>query len=238
MAYVADDFRTLRMLLRQQAKVHRVYWRAGAHVPGDIHRLIRQHAIPLTHVPPKRLLQLVPQAKAFVVELGTVSWQSWESLPHPHPGSLWVGVEGVTDVGNWGAILRTTAAFAVEAVICSTHKSLPATPALIRASAGTLHELSLFRTPSWKKLISTFQAKGMIFVATDSAAPTSVYEWDWKQPTCILIGSESVGLSPQVRQAADGIVAIPTGGKVASLNVAVALGGILTFVQYCRSVRG
>lgn len=234
MEYVADNLRTLRMLLRQQAKIHRVYWRAGVHVPGDINRLLSQHAIPLNHVPQKRLTQLVPQAKRFVVELGLITWHSWELLPLPDLGSLWVGVDGVTDVRNWGAILRTAAAFGVEALICPMHKSLPASPALITASAGTLHEVKLFRAPSWKKVFSTFRAKGMVFVATDSSAPTSIYEWNWKQPTCLLVGSESAGLPLQVRQAADGVVSIPMVSRVASLNVAVALGGILTFVQYCR----
>ena len=54
------------------------------------------------------------------------------------------------------------------------------------------------------------------------------YDTDMRRATAIVMGTESTGLSPQWRQAADAHIRIPMLGRVDSLNVSVSA-AILVF---------
>jgi TrmH family RNA methyltransferase len=70
--------------------------------------------------------------------------------------------------------------------------------------------------------IQTAKATGIRVVATQMNAEQTYWDYDWRQPSLILLGSEGVGLDPALAAVADTSVSIPIESGVESLNVAIA----------------
>jgi 23S rRNA (guanosine2251-2'-O)-methyltransferase len=64
-------------------------------------------------------------------------------------------------------------------------------------------------------------------VGTSGDAQTDYTEWDWTQPSVLVLGGEGKGLHRLVAENCDALVRIPMRGKIESLNVSVAAGVIL-----------
>jgi 23S rRNA (guanosine2251-2'-O)-methyltransferase len=76
-------------------------------------------------------------------------------------------------------------------------------------------------------LIEQLKERNVWCVGTTADAKTAYTEWDWRQPTAIVLGGEGDGLHRLVRERCDSLVRIPLAGHVESLNVSVAAGIIL-----------
>jgi TrmH family RNA methyltransferase len=69
--------------------------------------------------------------------------------------------------------------------------------------------------------IRNLQAKGVKAIATLANAKQTYWDYDFTQPTLILLGNEGNGLSQELIELADEAVAIPQSDRVESLNVAI-----------------
>ncbi len=133
---------------------------------------------------------------------------------------------------NIAAMRRSCDAFAVgemHAVVAEDY--LPRRHAGI--TAGTHKRVRLFHHKTLQQPITELRARGMRIVATDLSDQAVDYqEYDFTQPTAILMGSELFGVSDEARQFADDFIHIPMRGLVESLNVSVAFALILS--EACR----
>jgi TrmH family RNA methyltransferase len=125
---------------------------------------------------------------------------------------LIVALDSVQDPGNAGTILRSAEAFGATAVFGLRGTVDFANPKLLRASAGSIFRLPVFRGELSELKVTLYGAAG------EMGKPASAV--DWRGPTAIVIGSEGQGLSEAVRKATQA-VHIPTQG-VESLNAAIA----------------
>ena len=133
---------------------------------------------------------------------------------------------------NIAAMRRSCDAFAVgemHAVVAEDY--LPRRHAGI--TAGTHKRVRLFHHKSLAEPITKMRSRGMRIVATDlSDAAVDYQQYDFTQPTAILMGSELFGVSDEAKQLADDLIHIPMRGLVESLNVSVAFAIILS--EACR----
>ncbi|CAM4485839.1 TrmH family RNA methyltransferase [Paenibacillus endophyticus] len=134
---------------------------------------------------------------------------------------LVVVLDGVRDPGNAGTIIRSADAVGADAVIfgkgCVDLYNLKT----VRSTMGSIFHLPIIEA-DLKELIPQAKAKGMKLVGTSLQAKHTCYGYDWTQGTWLLMGSESEGLSPAVRELMDEAVIIPMTGQAESLNVAMA----------------
>jgi 23S rRNA (guanosine2251-2'-O)-methyltransferase len=77
------------------------------------------------------------------------------------------------------------------------------------------------------RLLEELKGRGVWTVGTSADASKDYTEWDWTQPSAILLGGEGDGLRRLVRERCDVLVRIPLLGRIESLNVSVAAGVIL-----------
>jgi 23S rRNA (guanosine2251-2'-O)-methyltransferase len=75
--------------------------------------------------------------------------------------------------------------------------------------------------------LEDLKERGIWIVGTSAKAKMFYTEWDWTQPSAIVLGSEGKGLHRLVEENCDALVKIPLSGKIESLNVSVAAGVIL-----------
>lgn len=133
---------------------------------------------------------------------------------------------------NLAAMRRTCDAFAVGEM----HAVIPETEEMKRyagISAGTHKRVRTVRHSRVEAAVSELKAKGMRIVVADMAEQAVSYrDYDFTQPTAILMGSEELGVSEEAKNLADDFICVPMMGLVESLNVSVAFALIIS--EACR----
>lgn len=142
-----------------------------------------------------------------------------ESLWHDH--SFVVALDGVRDPGNLGTIIRSADAAGANAVVLGRGCVDLYNPKTVRSTMGSLFHLPIIQG-DLTELLPKAKAHGAKVIGTSLQAEHSCYSYDWRQPTWLLMGSESEGLSPETRASVDESVIIPMAGRAESLNVAMA----------------
>lgn len=134
---------------------------------------------------------------------------------------LVVALDGVRDPGNVGTIIRSADAAGAAAVVLGQGCVDLYNPKTVRSTMGSLFHLPIIQG-DLTEMLPKAKAGGMKAIGTSLQADHSCYSYDWRQPTWLLMGSESDGLSPQVQELVDETVIIPMEGGAESLNVAMA----------------
>ena len=134
-----------------------------------------------------------------------------------------VAVDGVTDPGNLGAILRAAEGAGVTGVLLPRHRAAGVTPAVAKAAAGAIEHLRLAAVPGLPAALRALRAAGVWTVGLDPAAPTPIHDLTVaREPIAVVLGAEGSGLSRLTAERCDVLASIPLQGKLASLNVATA----------------
>jgi 23S rRNA (guanosine2251-2'-O)-methyltransferase len=134
-----------------------------------------------------------------------------------------VALDGVTDPGNLGAVLRSAECAGATGVVLPRHRAVHVTPAATKAAAGAIEHLPMALAGGLPSAIARMRDAGIHVVGLDGAAPTSLYDLAGGDgPVCLVLGAEGRGLSRLVRERCDQVVAIPMRGRLGSLNVSAA----------------
>lgn len=142
---------------------------------------------------------------------------------NPADVSGWtVVLDGVSDPGNLGTILRIADWFGIEQVVASTHSVDPYNPKVVQASMGAILRIPLFQVDvaSW---LERQRSNGVKLFGADMSG-TSLDDVRFPSTGVLIMGSESHGISPTLNSSIDEKITIPRRGSAESLNVAVAMG--------------
>ncbi|CAK7284851.1 RNA methyltransferase [Streptomyces misionensis] len=154
-------------------------------------------------------------------------------------GFLGVAFDRPTSPGNIGSIIRSADAFGADGMIVSGHAADVYDPKCVRASTGSLFALPSVRVPAHRDVAEWVEAKRaegtpIVIVGTDEHGDCDVFDFDFTQPTLLVIGNETSGLSNAWRETCDRMVSIPMGGAASSLNAANAATAVLYEVSRQR----
>ncbi len=130
-----------------------------------------------------------------------------------------VGLEGLQDPGNLGAILRSALAFGIKRVYLTRDCVDPFSPKSLRGGMGAQFRLEIIENVDLSTVIQEFKGRSIAAIV-DGGEPLN--EIDLAGDAFFLIGSEGKGLSDIVGESADQLVSIPLGDGVESLNAACA----------------
>ena len=140
---------------------------------------------------------------------------------------LFLLLDQISDVRNFGAIIRTAECTGVSAIIIPKSGGAPVTADTVKTSAGAIFKIPICKVDHSKDAIYYLQASGIKTVAATEHATKKVYDVDLTVPTAIVMGSEGKGVSTGVLKLVDEKAALPLLGKINSLNVSVACGAFL-----------
>ncbi len=150
-----------------------------------------------------------------------------DDTKNPSEPPLLVLLDRPANPGNIGSIIRSCDSFRVHGIVMTGHSADPYDPQCVRSSVGSLFSIPVVRQGSpadlepWllemRRAYPTFQVIG-----TTARTNRPLSQVDFKQPTLLLIGNETVGLSRTLKDSADQLVRIPIHGTASSLNVACA----------------
>jgi 23S rRNA (guanosine2251-2'-O)-methyltransferase len=133
-------------------------------------------------------------------------------------------LDRITDVRNFGAIVRSAECGGVNAVIVPEKGMARIGADAVKTSAGALNYLPVCKSPNLKQTLQFLKNSGIRIVAASEKADTLFTDAKMNVPLCIIVGAEDKGISPAILQMADEQVRIPLSGKIDSLNVSVAAG--------------
>ena len=134
---------------------------------------------------------------------------------------LVVVLESVEKPGNLGAVLRSADAAGVDAVLFCDPLTDLWNPNLIRASLGAVFTVPCVACSS-AEAIAFLKARGIRILTAQLQDSSLYYDCDMTAGTALVMGTESTGLTPAWREAADAHIRIPMLGRLDSLNVSVS----------------
>lgn len=134
-----------------------------------------------------------------------------------------LALDGVTDPGNLGAIIRTAECAGVTGLVLPRHRAVHVTPTVTKAAAGAVEHVPMSLVGGLPTAIEDLRKRGVWVVGLDAGGDRSLHRSDLGSgPVCLVLGAEGEGLSRLVRQRCDEVVSIPLLGSLSSLNVATA----------------
>jgi len=218
-------------LLRGQRRVREVYLVEDRESPAlaEIADLAAERRVSVHHVSSRRLDGLarseVPQGVvATAAPLEPFELEDLARRPAPAGGAALVAVlDGITDPGNLGAILRSIEVLGFSGAVLPRHRAVRVTPAAAKAAAGAIEHLPLAVVGGVPAALSKLKELGVWVVGLDASADRLVSNMGVAdEALALVLGSEGGGLSRLARQRCDRLVSIPQSGRTGSLNVAAA----------------
>lgn len=147
---------------------------------------------------------------------------------------LIVMLDHLEDPHNFGAIIRTSEALGVDAIIIPNDRNVNITSTVVKTSVGAIENIKIIRVVNLVNTIKKLKDMGYWIVGTDMDG-TDYTTIDYNMPVCLIIGNEGKGMSRLVRENCDFIASINMVGKVNSLNASVSCGIVLSEIVSKRS---
>ena len=137
-------------------------------------------------------------------------------------GGLVLVLDQVTDPHNVGAIVRTAAAFAVDAIVTTERHSPHMTGVLAKAASGGLEHVPLCVVVNLARALEALGDMGYQRVGLDSDGPASLEDTVLSRPLALVLGAEGKGLRRLSRENCDVLARLDMPGAIRSLNVSNA----------------
>lgn len=131
-------------------------------------------------------------------------------------------LDRITDVRNFGAIVRSAECAGAHAIVIPSKGAAQINADALKTSAGALHLVPICRANQLFQVVKFLQDSGVKVIASTEKTTHELYESDFRVPTAFILGSEDEGIEQELIDAADEACMIPLHGKIKSLNVSVA----------------
>jgi 23S rRNA (guanosine2251-2'-O)-methyltransferase len=153
-------------------------------------------------------------------------------------GCLIVVLDQIQDPRNLGAVCRSAELAGAAGVVIPERRAAEVTAAACKASAGAVEHLDVARVRNLADWLGEAKEAGFWIWGADADAPSAPWEVDLRGSTILVLGGEGKGIRPRVAATCDGMVALPTSGRLASLNVSSAAAALLFEAVRQRSQDG
>ena len=150
--------------------------------------------------------------------------------------ALVIILDEITDPQNYGAILRSCDQFGVDLVISRHRRTAKHADIIAKTSSGTSAWVRQAEVPNLPRAVEQLKDAGFWIYGADMEGET-VYSRDLRGKTAIVLGAEGTGISRLLRESCDVMIAIPSLGRIDSLNVSVAAGVLFYEVMRQRQAR-
>ena len=138
----------------------------------------------------------------------------------------YVLLDGITDARNFGAIIRTAVASNVDGIIIPQNNSAPVNSDVIKTSSGGVFKIPIARVNNIKDAILHLNSKEINIISLSEKANKTIYDYNFKESTAIIMGSEEKGISKGVLSLSNETLKIPIDSKIDSLNVSSAFSAV------------
>ncbi|MBT8304516.1 MAG: 23S rRNA (guanosine(2251)-2'-O)-methyltransferase RlmB [Bacteroidia bacterium] len=198
----------------------------------ELDALLRQNSINSSFVPVEKLNRLTKMNhQGVVANISPIEFHDLDELVistmESGQSALFLLLDQINDVRNFGAILRTAECTGVHGVIIQKKGAAPINGDTIKTSAGAVFNIPICKVDHIKDAMFHLQASGIKVIAATEKTDDLLYDVSFKEPCAIIMGSEGQGITPSILKLCDAKAKLPIKGNIASLNVSVACGAFL-----------
>jgi 23S rRNA (guanosine2251-2'-O)-methyltransferase len=189
--------------------------------------LLRSRSIPFQYVPVEKLNRITGKNHQGVIAfMSLIEYADLEEIlirtTECGDAPLLLMLDGITDVRNFGAIVRSAECAGVHAIVVPSAGSAPISADAMRTSAGALNYVPVCKCHSLRMAALTLRTYGVMLLAASGHGSAEIYDAKLHLPTALIMGAEDSGVSQDMLKIADATIKIPLAGKIESLNVSAA----------------
>lgn len=195
---------------------------------GQLESLIRKNKINFSYVPTQKLDRLSKKNhQGVIARIAPIKFYTIDSFSEVIEKSnnpFVLILDQISDVRNFGAIIRTAEISGVDGIIIQNSSSAPVNSDTIKTSAGAIFNIPICKVNHIKDAIYHLQSMNISIISASEKSEKNIYDVDLKVPLAIIMGSEQKGINKSVINLSNESVKLPMYGKIESLNVSVACG--------------
>lgn len=194
---------------------------------------IIRSGISYSFVPEQKLhKQTKENHQGFVALIGQIQFTDLESILDLEKQQLFILLDGITDVRNFGAIIRSAVGLGASGIVIGQTGSAPLNDIAIQASAGGAFHIPIVRVNHIKDAMYILKSHEIALAGCTEKATSFVSEINLKRSLGIVMGNENKGISKGVLNLCDDQIKIPINDVLDSYNVSVAAS--LVLYEYYR----
>jgi 23S rRNA (guanosine2251-2'-O)-methyltransferase len=202
-------------------------------------RLAKNSDLPIKELPRRALDDLTGSAnhQGIALVIKPFNYTEFEKLiTNAKKRMMLIGLDGITDPHNLGAVVRSAAAFGADGVVIPERRNAAMTGSAWKASAGAAARMPISQVTNLVRSIEDAKKAGCFVVGLDAQGDATLAKMNLATESIfIIVGSEGKGLSRLVREKCDLVVSIPMQSSVESLNASVATAIVMYQVAAERS---
>jgi 23S rRNA (guanosine2251-2'-O)-methyltransferase len=231
-AEIIFGIRAILEAINSGKELEKVYLQKGlkGSLINELSGVIRLNKISSSYVPIEKLNKLSKHQnhQGAVAKISKIKFhdieQVIESLMDSNQTPLILLLDQISDVRNFGAIIRTANCSGVNAIIIPNHGNAPLNADAIKTSAGAAFNIPICKVDHIKDAIYILKASAIEIISITEKTDNLIYSLDLKKSVALIMGSEHRGISNSVLKLSDYKAKLPLLGNIESLNVSVACG--------------
>ena len=199
---------------------------------SELESLLNKKSINKSYVPVEKLNRLTKgNHQGAVAQISPIAFHDIENLVlhviESGKTPLFLLLDQLSDVRNFGAIIRTAECTGVDGIIIQKKGGAPVNGDTIKTSAGAVFKIPICKVDHIKDAVFYMQASGIKVIAATEKTNDLLYDVSFTEPCAIIMGSEGRGINPSTLKVVDAKAKLPLLGSIESLNVSVACGAFL-----------
>ncbi|MGB2128879.1 MAG: 23S rRNA (guanosine(2251)-2'-O)-methyltransferase RlmB [Flavicella sp.] len=221
--------------IHSESSIDKVFIQKGisGHLMNELMQSIKKNNIAFSYVPVEKLdkLSKYNNHQGAVAQIAPIKFHDLDTLIEAtlekEETPLFLLLDQISDVRNFGAIIRTAECTGVHGIIIQKQGNAPVNAETVKTSAGAAFNIPISKVDHIKDALFILQAAEIQIVAATEKTEDSLFNVNFKKPTAIIMGSEDRGINPSILKMVDAKAKLPLKGTIGSLNVSVACGAFL-----------
>ena len=216
--FIIEGKKMLQEALLSGQKVPTVFVREGESLPSELTELLKKQNAQIHEAAP-HVIEVLTETES---PQGVVAVCAMPQREQRMPEGSCLLLDGVSDPGNMGTIIRTADAMGLDTLLLSGCVDIY-NPKVVRSTMGSLFRQNIRQVEDSAKAMEELKAQGyQVYASVLDRQAKSICERPLAGKVCVVIGNEAKGVSPQAIAASSGTVFIDMAGGAESLNAAVA----------------
>ncbi|MEM0931119.1 MAG: 23S rRNA (guanosine(2251)-2'-O)-methyltransferase RlmB [Bacteroidota bacterium] len=223
--------RAILEALEAAQPINKVYLQKGlqGELAKELETSLRKAGISTSYVPVEKLNRLTKNNhQGAIADMSPIQFHNFEdlveSITKQKKNPFFLLLDGIKDVRNFGAIIRTAECCGVDGIIIPKNGSAPVTEDTVKTSAGAVFNLPICKVNHLKDAVFYLQSYNIALVAATEKAESPLFKLNLDGPCALIMGAEDKGISPSILKVVDHQAKLPMLGNIESLNVSVACG--------------
>lgn len=220
----------VREAIQEPSKIQKILVENGQKNPAaqKLKDEIMRSGVSYSFVPEQKLYKHTKENhQGFVALIGQIQFSELESILDPEKQQFFLLLDGITDVRNFGAIIRSAAGLGASGIVIGQTGSAPLNEIAIQASAGGAFHIPIVRVNHIKDAMYILKSHEIALAGCTEKATSIVSEINLKRSLGIVMGNENKGISKGVLNLCDEQIKIPINDVMDSYNVSVAASLVL-----------